>query len=556
MYMELPQQLATVLETIDEDYLIGLCNKGTVNRAKKDLAALPAPEVAANGESVLVRWDDVECMIRTPLGESSCSCPSSSICRHRIAAMLWLKENCKQQAPDQTPDAKRDVGDVPHQFEQLAAYPTEKLLHQLGIKQISSVLFRLESGSLPQISKTSVITVELPWVPATVRLLEPLEHSTCTCHSKNLCAHKAQALLYWKITEGMADADTLKQALYTSAAPSREEGKGVCQAVQEMLSAQLTTGLSRIPDTVCDTVERMASLCHTARLPNLERSLRQLHREYTRYFQRSALYRDTKLLQLLAQSFRLAQQLEQAEDGNYQMLAGEFRDEYLNVGSLQLYLLAQQKLLGNGGYSGVIFYFWDCQKHCFYTLHQLRPVQEGEQRRWRATEFVWKMPCILPNAMYHILQLEGAKVSCEGKLSTTEQCTAVLKAKKDPWDIIPKEEIFTDFSRLLHTRSETHLAKNQRLALIDPERCVLQKYDTVHQRFSMELVDKEERTISLEFTYRQEEEKTLEWLEKTAKKICDSPHLHPMFFGIVYREEDKLKLFPIEILTDWGDQNE
>ena len=33
--MELPQALSAALRAADEDYLIALCNKGTVNRAKK-----------------------------------------------------------------------------------------------------------------------------------------------------------------------------------------------------------------------------------------------------------------------------------------------------------------------------------------------------------------------------------------------------------------------------------------------------------------------------------------------------------------------------------------
>lgn len=548
--MELPQQLSDALRAVDDDYLIGLCNKGTVNRAKKDLAAMSEPKIEIRQESAVVQWDDVQCEIRTPLGESSCSCPSSAVCRHRIAAILWLQENCRQQTQNEKESGGEDADKLPHKFEEMAAYPTEKLFRQLGLKQISSVLFRLESGSLPKISRTSVITVEMPWIPATVKLLEPLEHSTCTCHSKSFCSHKAQALLYWKIAEGMVDAGVLKAALSTDEITSCEEGKGVCQAVQEMLCAQMTTGLSRMPKTVCDTVERMASLCHTARLPNLERLLRSLHREYTRYFSRSAQYRDTRLLELLAKSFRLAQYLEQADAADYQRLAGEFRDEYTNVGALRLYLLAQRKIWENSGYSGAIYYFWDCQNHCFYTLNQIRPVRQGEQNRRIPPEPVWKMPCTLSNVMRSILHLEGAKLSHGGKLSSTEQCTAVLKKTEKPRNVFPKEEIFTDFAKLLHARSAPHLAENQRLALVCPKRCILHPYDKVHQMFSMGLQDEEGRLLHLEAAYRQGEE-TVDWLEKTAEKIGRDPQLHPVFFGTVYRQEDKLKFFPIEIITDW-----
>ena len=43
--MKLPESLAA-LTAADEAYLIALCNKGTYNRAKKDLAALASPPQA------------------------------------------------------------------------------------------------------------------------------------------------------------------------------------------------------------------------------------------------------------------------------------------------------------------------------------------------------------------------------------------------------------------------------------------------------------------------------------------------------------------------------
>ena len=53
--MEIPENLRTALASVDDAYLIGLSNKGTVNRAKKDLAGLsPTAEISADGISVTV----------------------------------------------------------------------------------------------------------------------------------------------------------------------------------------------------------------------------------------------------------------------------------------------------------------------------------------------------------------------------------------------------------------------------------------------------------------------------------------------------------------------
>ena len=47
----------------------------------------------------------------------------------------------------------------------------------------------------------------LPSIQVRLPLLEPLEHSSCSCHSQGLCMHKAQALLCWQLDQGLADPD-------------------------------------------------------------------------------------------------------------------------------------------------------------------------------------------------------------------------------------------------------------------------------------------------------------------------------------------------------------
>lgn len=42
-------------------------------------------------------------------------------------------------------------------------------------------------------------------------------------------------------------------------------------------------------------------------------------------------------------------------------------------------------------------------------------------------------------------------------------------------------------------------------------------------------------------------------LEELAHSLNSAPFLSPVFFGIVYREGDRLKLYPIEFFTKWGE---
>ena len=169
--MNIPQQLRAALASADDAYLIGLSNKGTVNRAKKDLEK-SAPAGEAGTDFVTVTLGTEQCVIRSPLGSSTCSCPSSALCRHRGTAMLWLRAQIEETTEPTVPE-----------FAELRDYPTEKLAKQLGAKRVAGILFRHKSGGGPVLSESTVVSGELPWVPATVRLLEPLVHSTCSCIS-------------------------------------------------------------------------------------------------------------------------------------------------------------------------------------------------------------------------------------------------------------------------------------------------------------------------------------------------------------------------------------
>lgn len=545
--MQLPKALSAALAAADENYLIGLCNKGTVNRAKKDLAVSASPETMPGQDGVTVRLGDISCLITAPLGESRCSCPSSAICRHRIAAILWLKGRLDAGPGPAAPPPRPE-------FQELRAYPPEKLAKQLGPKRLSAALFRHQSGSGPQITEASVVTVDMPWLPACVRLLEPLEHSTCTCHSKAFCPHKAEALLYWQLKEGVADPSLLQPAQPAGAALDLEAARGVCRAVQEALAAQLATGLSRMPPGVCETVERMAALCHTAKLPELERALRALHGEYAAYFGRSATYRDAELLQRLSTAFRLAGALEAADGETAPSLAGNFRDDYLPLGDLKLYLLGMREFSGRSGYAGAIYYFWERDARQFYTFTHVRPTfYEKEPRRRSSPAVPWGLPCPLHQAWNHALDLTNAKATRTGNLSASEQCQAILLDRCDPGCVYPKERVCADFALLLERHSAPHTPERDRLAVVRPQRCEPQPYDAIQQRFALRLLDGAGRDLWLEVRYKKEESKVVDMLEELADSLKKDPRLSPVFFGIVYREGDRLKLYPIEFFTKWGE---
>ncbi|MDO5407058.1 MAG: hypothetical protein Q4F28_07000 [Eubacteriales bacterium] len=151
------KELRQALPEVEDLTLVELSNKGTVKRAYKDLEQ-EQPTVCWRGgesgtpEEAEVTMGDAVCRIRIPLSDSICSCPSRSMCRHRIAAILWLKRECageKQPLTKEEVEAKREAVPEkrqeekaetkpkkerhidPRQAKQLAAFWKEELTLQL-----------------------------------------------------------------------------------------------------------------------------------------------------------------------------------------------------------------------------------------------------------------------------------------------------------------------------------------------------------------------------------------------------------------------------------------
>ena len=553
--MEIPQALRAALLSADEEYLIALSNKGTVNRAKKDLAAVRPEMKQADSETVTVSVGDAVCTVAAPLGNSVCTCPSSAMCRHRMSAILWLKEQAAQEiaasGENAAPSGEEAPGATAEEMAaELSSCPAQALARQLGERRVSALVQRESSGEGASVREAGSVTVELPWIPATVRLIHPLEHSSCSCHSRSFCIHKAEALLIWQLRRGLATADGLL-AFFRSETDGLPDRRAICAVVQAALEDWMRTGLTRLPSSAQDTAERLAGLSHTSGLPSLERGIRRLHGELQSYFSRSAAFRSEVLLRRISAVWRLASALRAATEQEALRLAGTFREEYQAVGSLHLYLLGLQEVELAGGYGGTVYYFWETQKHRYYAYRDLRPrFYEGNRQSGHAETVLWELPGTLRQMWNCRLDLTGARVGGEGNLSATAQCRGTLLQKTPPGLVLPASAVQEDFSLLL-PRSRPGVGELERLAILRPRRGEPQEYDRVEQRFTLRLLDGAGRDIWLTARYRDGRQAMMEALERLAERWAQSPALRPVFFGALYREGGRLCLHPIECFDNW-----
>jgi len=543
----LQAELRAALQQADEEYFTGLSNKGTVKRALKDLAGL-APAAREEGDAVLVTLGDTTCTIRAPLGGSECTCPAPGMCRHRIAAMLWLKEQLGDGAPEEKPDLSA-----------LLEVPVDQIRRAMGAKAFHTLVFRLGREGLPPIAEGSTVQVELPWENAAVKLLLPLEHSTCTCRSRELCRHKAAALLAYQLLKRRHTLEELaEQSPQADSRWDLEQVSAAARSVRELAAGLLDTGLSRLSPAAPDSAQRLAALCHTASLPRLESGLRSLSTLLERALSRSAAFRTEDLLVRLSSLDHLAGELERVQDpAQIPVLAGTFREEYASCPTLTLTLVGERAFHADSGYAGTVYYFWELKQRLWYTYTIARPTfyDKKDRRNFARNPAPWGLDCQMDQLYGLVLTLERGRATQDRRLSASEDSRAAAGNALPPWEALPEELCWRDFSALFQAL-ESHLLdgpETERVALVRPARCVPEEFDRTAQLFRMLLLDGAGRVLPLEARYDAHSKALIQTLEKISQTIEDAPG-RPAFLGLVRLEGEGLVLYPIEYYADWGDR--
>ena len=175
-------QLAAAIYNADEESLISLANKGIYKRAVKDaenaeadiMESETAAEVSVGGE---------KCVITVPLGESRCTCPSRTVCRHIITAILLLKNRIPEQftaVEENSPDEAEKPAEVPEIPEERPATEkdSETKLSEAELRKIHS------SAEMCMGLLCGVLTHGLVRIPETAA--EDFELAAVRCHGAKM----------------------------------------------------------------------------------------------------------------------------------------------------------------------------------------------------------------------------------------------------------------------------------------------------------------------------------------------------------------------------------
>ena len=133
------ETLAAQLSAANEDTLTALANKGLYKRAVKDTEGLTA-EYVETEDTIQISVGGEQCVIRFPFEKSTCSCPSRTVCRHILGALLLLKKevpeglaNPQTEEPEASESSKES-----HDLEPVEESPKKKPLEVVADDALTS----------------------------------------------------------------------------------------------------------------------------------------------------------------------------------------------------------------------------------------------------------------------------------------------------------------------------------------------------------------------------------------------------------------------------------
>ncbi|MBR0483319.1 MAG: SWIM zinc finger family protein [Oscillospiraceae bacterium] len=542
--------LQQALAEADENYFIGISNKGIYKRAGKDLEEA---DISAKyqEDSAEIKISGETCLIKNPLWESTCSCPSRSICRHLIASMLWLKEHFQSEDTDNDAEFEPDFPED----EMLPAGLPETLrqeLSQVTVPQIKKAMGSQLKTLLPnagqvQLEESSILSGTLPDGTA-VRLLYPLQNSTCACHKKDLCPHKALVILAWQMKENLislSNFETQAKTLSNSESLTIQESAGRSYA---LLCDVLRWGLVRMPENMAEHLEASAVQSHALRMADAEKMLRDLGSRLSDCRERRAVFHADNFMKKLCECAGYLHQL-QTQSVSEEML-GQFRRSYETFGQDLTILPIGQRTVNNSEYAGEIYYFLNLDEKSetrFLTFSDIRPVfyeNAGNSHR-RDVVIPWNAGAPIKSLMKSKMILKNAKIS-DGKLSGSKDTMIAMKSPANLNCPELQKHIYTDFRKLAidSAQNQNH---PENLCFIHPTACISSVFDTYAQRYKMEIADNQGNSITMQVRYQAETKDFISLLEKIGKEMLSHPEKIYTWLCTAYFENGQLSLFPIEV---------
>lgn len=565
-------KLKSYILSINDEYLIGVTNKGIFNRASKDLNSGAAVKITVEEASIKCELPDGNiCSINEDIQAFKCSCPSRSICKHTVMSYLYVKQHMEETFGEASSlnEASDEQEALLQDYSELLNINLKSIKTALGDREFGNLVKRMEFGLKADIKEGALLQVEFEG-EETVKFISVKEeekkdisikdssivnNSLCSCKSKELCRHKVEAIIHYGLYKGTINKEEVISLINKDRVISKEALESCIKEVRKTLEEIYFTGLARIPESFLYRLEQVTIICHSADIPSMEKKIRALQGKLKLYINKNASFSVEGFRYLLQSIYILTMAMENCSDEKtLGELMGEHKSSYYEIPPIELTAVGASKWVTESGYEGTTFYFTAEGFNRWFTYTLSRNSSYDMKSSYNNKNYPWGIAGDIESFSKARIKLINGKVNGDFRLSSSESSRGEDIGVTDIMSIYLKDKTFSLWKDLLSAVSKNsglyfnEREENDDLFLIKPTKFGESSFDKIQQLFKMPLYDEEEECISIEAKYSSHNKKLIEKLERM-ERMKNYPF---MILAKVYLGETGLKAVPITAYYEDG----
>lgn len=577
------RRLRKNLDAASDEMLVALANRGLVRRAAKDRSQLE-PRLEMTEDAILVHGDTwTVTMPEAGPAHATDDSPATGVTRHILAATMFLRDEwqpeCDEAADSPAVATIHDASNSnagpscnvenfshahPEAWQTMVDASLEQLAKWRGKTPVIEAL--VQEQRAPVNDKTTIVeqpqllvtfddgvqVVLMTDEPATSRK-KLLDQFRSTASPSEHARWVLRAIFRIQMKAGR-NLPAQFNPVDISAAVAHDRHR-VAKKAQRLMEAVATVGVAH-PSTRWRERFRTASVtAEAAKFPRLARLLSALAEDIGLHIARHARADLSRLLQRVVLTHALAVASLREGVADSQRLYGTFRTSYTDVGTVHLTGLGACPWRTASGFEGVTAYFWEAATQRFLTASNVRGEEADRTFTVQAAYQLplgWRDGTTMQEMCRKQVHLDGARINANGRLSTSENCRAMIHdtadwraidfgdAKLSRWSSVPT---LLQASEPIGLRTMDPRAS---LAVIQPTEWSDRWFDELQQMFVWDLLDEHGEVLQLRIPWTSVDQPAIEFME-SMKVGREKP---VAILGRIWNSPAGASVMPISILSD------
>jgi len=514
-------EIKPFLPFINEEFIVSISNKGIYKRSVKDLEKAKENILLSikDAGTIEVKIEDATVELNVNVQNSKCTCPSSSICKHIVMALLYLKEfyDSNQSIEEEIKEDEKEKIDETIFYEELKKLTGEKILEIVGKKIYNSVInsIFIRNEAVFEYGDMLTVTIASQNVKVYFPKEKSIENAMCSCKEKGICSHKAYALISYLIKEGkITEADTEYDKIEIG-----EKEREIIENLHAFIGSMFDRGISGLTGNEISQAEKFYIQTYGIKLFAAADELKNLSSELGFYFSKNISFSNKRLMHILCSVYNRTSALLIIEDNRKKlMLAGQRQEEKFNLDNIELVGLGASGGITKRNDLLITAYFYCKDIKNILSMSTLRPYENSSQL---STLYnmgqVWSNELSFKDVSVSKMVLKDAKLST-GKVSSAKSTICNIKGKTTEEDIhelvISDYSIIVDELRKHKFRYFEPYSATKNIFLIKVEEIKNIEYDKIEQKLKFDSLDLNGNTIIFDIKYNSVSENAIKYFEK------------------------------------------